>query len=54
MRQPMRDVGIDGALALNDLIDAARWNADVFRQVTDAYSSRSEELLNQNSARVYL
>ena len=41
MRQAMGDVGVDGALALDDLINPPRRHADVAGQMPDAYSSRS-------------
>jgi hypothetical protein len=41
MREAMGDIGGDRPLPLDDLVDAPRGNADILRQMPDAYSSRS-------------
>jgi hypothetical protein len=43
MREAVCDIVIDGALALNDFINAPRRNAEIFGEVPDAYSSRGEK-----------
>jgi hypothetical protein len=43
MSQSMSEVGVDGALALDDLEDTPHRNVDIASEMPDAYSSRSEE-----------
>ena len=54
MRQPVRDVGVDGALALHDIEDTPHRNVDVTSKMPDAHASRSEEFFQQYSAGVDL
>jgi hypothetical protein len=43
MREAMGDVGVDRPLPLDDLVEAARWNAEVFGKMPNADAARGEE-----------
>ena len=48
--KPQGGVGCDGSLAMNDLVDPARWDGQALGQAVLRYPHRLEKFLEQNLA----